>query len=103
MSGHTPGPWVVTYTRNGTANVGPSHNCTVAVLLISPVGEMEANARLIAAAPILLAELQSIANAKRFDREAFENDTAFVEWARSRAHWAITVALRYRDEQEKGE
>lgn len=72
MSGHTPGPWIVTYTRNGTANVGPSHNCTVAALLIAPVGEMEANARLIAAAPLMLEACELFAAYDDADPDDFE-------------------------------
>ena len=42
----------------------------------------------------LLAELMNIANAKRFDRERFENDTAFADWAQSRARAAIAEFLK---------
>lgn len=51
--------------------------------------QVMANARLVARAPMLLAELQNIANAKRFDRTVFEDDTSFVDWAQSRARAAI--------------
>lgn len=34
-------------------------------------------------------ELRNIADAKRFDRERFEDDTAFADWAQSRARYAL--------------
>jgi len=37
----------------------------------------------------LRGELANIANARRFDREYFDDDTAFVDWAQSRARHAI--------------
>jgi len=37
-----------------------------------------------------LVELGYIANAKRFDREKFDDDTSFADWAQSRARAAIT-------------
>jgi len=43
-------------------------------------------------APELLAELQNIADAKRFDRKHFGDDTAFSDWAQSRARAAIAKA-----------
>jgi len=42
--------------------------------------------------PDLLAELQNIANAKRFSREHFADDSAFCDWAQSRARAAIARA-----------
>lgn len=51
-SGHTPGPWHVLVDKDGTIRVGPSHNCTVATVYFPPVGDREASARLIAAAPL---------------------------------------------------
>ncbi len=38
----------------------------------------------------LRAELSNIAFARRFDREYFANDTAFADWAISRAGHALT-------------
>jgi hypothetical protein len=37
----------------------------------------------------LLAELGHIAHAKRFDRDKFDDDTSFADWAQSRARFAI--------------
>ena len=34
-------------------------------------------------------ELQNIAEAKRFDREHFDDDTSFADWAQSRARRAL--------------
>lgn len=36
-------------------------------------------------------ELSNIVNAKRFDRKVFESDTAFADWAVSRARWALNA------------
>lgn len=41
---------------------------------------------------IALQELRNIVNAKRFDVEVFDDDTAFADWAQSRARHAITRA-----------
>ena len=73
MSGHTPGPWLVegrtVYALNDdgynrfSALVQDAH---------TPGDELEANARLIAAAPELLEALEDIANdyAERFDMDS---------------------------------
>ena len=37
----------------------------------------------------LRAELTNIAEAKRFDREHFDDDTSFADWAQSRARWRL--------------
>lgn len=42
----------------------------------------------------LRAELANIANAKRFDRKTFDDDTAFADWAQSRARAAIDAARK---------
>lgn len=93
MSMHTPGPWFGGSTiRDGSYCIVGDGDSVVCEFSNRSGAMMNADARLIAAAPELLAELQNIANAKRFDREAFESDTAFVEWARSRARYAIAKA-----------
>lgn len=62
---HTPGPWVLHPTACypavrsvGTADIGPKRICTVGTMGKRPVDW--ANARLIAAAPDLLAALEAI-------------------------------------------
>lgn len=45
-----------------------------------------------AAAPAMLAELQAIANAKRFDPTVFPNDTEFANWAQNRARHMTAIA-----------
>jgi hypothetical protein len=52
---------------------------------------MEANARLIAAAPYLLAELQHIANANPSSWDEETRDQ-FQQWAQNRARAAIAKA-----------
>jgi hypothetical protein len=37
----------------------------------------------------LRAELENIANAKRFDRTCFDDDTSFADWAQSRARFTL--------------
>lgn len=46
----TPGHWWVWAHQNSRYEVGPSPNCTVANLCVPPVGSLDANAGLIAAA-----------------------------------------------------
>ena len=53
---HTEGPWHV--WNEQYPRVGPTHNCTVAGVFACPSGDQQANARLIAAAPDLLAHLK---------------------------------------------
>ena len=62
---HTPGPWVVHPTAHhpavrsvGTSDTGPRRICTVGSMNGNPVDKK--NARLIAAAPELLAALQFV-------------------------------------------
>ena len=40
-------------------------------------------------ADALRAELMNLANAKRFDRDTFQDDTEFADWAQSRARFAL--------------
>ena len=65
---HTPGPWVVHPTAHhpavrsvGTSDTGPRRICTVGSMNGNPVDKK--NARLIAAAPELLAALQFVMTA----------------------------------------
>jgi hypothetical protein len=62
MSGHTPGPWKVQddRTTDGTFRVFPHEGPSICNLRH---GEMEANARLIAAAPELLRACEEALNA----------------------------------------
>jgi hypothetical protein len=56
----TKGPWEVTYDKNGAVRIGPSHNCTVAVVWFAPHGDSDANAHLAAAAPDLYEALAAL-------------------------------------------
>lgn len=38
-----------------------------------------------------LAELMNIGNAKRYDRQFFDDDTAFADWAQNRARWHYPI------------
>lgn len=77
----------------------PTPRCDAAIVLIgrphgyasrlTPYVPAEDARRLENEADALRAELMNIANAKRFDRERFENDTAFTDWAQSRARFAL--------------
>ena len=82
MSAHTPGPW---YWADNVPDFPPRHRIIVdadgfTIAEPSPMGE--ADARLIAAAPDLLAALQKI------DANAAES----VEWIRRVAREAIAKA-----------
>lgn len=57
MSTHTPGPWHHQYTagKHNQAVYAEADGRDIAVIYPDPNGELEANARLIAAAPDLLA------------------------------------------------
>ena len=95
----TPGPWRVTDMKHTVgrgvwAGSGPNEYRVCGVGLSHVQGQMEANARLIAAAPDLLAELQNIANANPLNWDAPCNDFAtFYAWAQSRARAAIAKAV----------
>jgi hypothetical protein len=58
---HTPGPWVSTRQR-GAKVTGPDRKsiCCIPATVSRPREESDANARLIAAAPDLMAALQAI-------------------------------------------
>ena len=73
---HTPGPWIVCGYKNLTVNAGPEGRYSEQSTIVLMPGarhereitsgtqlqEMQANARLIAAAPDLLAALQAVAD-----------------------------------------
>lgn len=70
MSGHTPGPWTVTRVSKSTilkdlyVSASPERIARVVVPSTSKdIGEYEANARLIAAAPDLLEALKDLREA----------------------------------------
>lgn len=54
---HTEGPWHV--WNEQFPRIGPTHNCTVAGVFACPVGDQQANAKLLAAAPEMLEALKS--------------------------------------------
>lgn len=96
VSKHTPGPWRF-YTEpqpNGCPIVG-ARGLMVA-MLAHTVNQPEqreialANARLISSAPMLLAELEAIANAdpSKWDEEVRDQ---FREWAQNRARAALST------------
>jgi hypothetical protein len=109
MSKHTPGPWEVDGTKSLGAygvwtaygdhpgydgSLFPSRICSVLDRDFPKNDDRErrdANARLIAAAPMLLDELKNIANA---DVSKWNPDTQhmFKEWAQARARDAIRKA-----------
>lgn len=97
MSGHTPGPWVFSTEPqpNGCPIVGAG--ALMVCMLAHTVSQNDqretalANARLIAAAPRLLAELENIATADPYKWDAEVRDQ-FREWAQNRARAAIAAA-----------
>lgn len=93
-SKHTPGPWEISPNPLGDATrrfiwpedtengpVGPCSDTGRCIAIINPRGDvatLEANARLIAAAPDLLAALQKILTAPA---SQFANPQQFIMWA----------------------
>ena len=74
---HTPGPW---YTRHGqVSSENSAHGCTIANCNRTakgiPDAEVEANARLIASAPDLLAALRGIINQDDWEGEDIAPDS----------------------------
>lgn len=61
MSAHTPGPWFPTKVSdyNEVARIGRAWNIST-MLALADFGDVDADARLIAAAPDLLAALQAL-------------------------------------------
>ena len=102
ITGFTPGPWEADYCpsedRIGFYSIealithrhGPVADTMNRDYCISPE-EDRANARLIASAPELLAELQNIANAdpRNWNEEMRDQ---FQQWAQNRARAAIAKA-----------
>lgn len=97
MSKHTPGPWWIDHgddvdLPNHVGISSERHGLLAQVVWKMEDDECtprcEATARLIAAAPDLLAELQNIANAnpREWDEETRDQ---FQQWAQSRARFAI--------------
>lgn len=100
---HTPGPWTAGRYSNyaGWAVSAPERGCIAErwyksaehVEAIYDDGEMEANARLIAAAPDLLATLEEIAKGEGpFNRDPLEHASNVIEHAQQIAREAIEKA-----------
>lgn len=86
---HTPGPWFATKDSqwNAICHVGRAYNISTKMAL-SDLGDIEADARLIAAAPLLLEALEQVTDAL-----AQRLGTNATEWADvSRARAAIAAA-----------
>ena len=81
---HTPGPWMYHKQLNGSLTFFGENGNRV-ILSAARLINQEANARLIAAAPELLAALQSIAEYWNQDR----NDEAMFD----ACHYAIDTAM----------
>jgi hypothetical protein len=72
---HTPGPWTWKWgTGDEPVVAGRAGRSTVAICLMQKPREMEANARLIAAAPDLLAWCKALAALIECDQEAHADD-----------------------------
>lgn len=100
MSMHTLEPWVIVTNRYGQPDHIVGENGPLSGVVCSfgvkvkrtcTLAEVKANARLIAAAPELLAELQNIANANPRTWPEDVRDQ-FQQWAQSRARAAIAKA-----------
>lgn len=89
---HTPGPWVAHGYPNGSRQIGPAEPFGVVCEVWSAIGtdsadaiaQADANERLIAAAPDLLAALQRL---DRIDRglDAWHEDARAEAWQQGRA------------------
>ena len=91
---HTPGPWKAHTLPNGSHHIIADHwNASIATTMYPDSGSegREANARLIAAAPDLLAALKAIHACHRAFSNT-ENWTALDDEARSAAESAINKA-----------
>ena len=84
MSKHTPGPWEISdghvYAKGGLSPICCDYEVDGTVCLVV---RNEANARLIAAAPTLLAALQDVL-ASAVPNE-HEHPTMYAAWANARA------------------
>ena len=87
---HSPSPWRYDFEPDYCGEFIAANGESIATFADKP---NEADTRLMIAAPELLAELQNIANTKRFDRDYFPTDADFIEWAQSRARFAIAKTL----------
>jgi hypothetical protein len=87
---HTPGPWSLD-SDAGQVHIVAAGAAIARVMAMRSDGCGEANARLIAAAPDLLAELQNIANANPSSWDEETRDQ-FQQWAQNRARAAIAKA-----------
>ena len=89
----TPAPWVrrigVGQYAEEVVAKSPRGKDIVVARVGGGMDKREANARLIAAAPDLLAELENIANANTAD---WDDPSDFKAWAQSRARAAIAKA-----------
>ena len=93
---HTPGPWIACGWKSLTVNAGPEGRFSEQSTIVLMPGarhereitsgtqlqEMQANARLIAAAPELLAALEDLLNEYQGFREPYRNE-AMCEHARA--------------------
>lgn len=90
MSKHTPAPWEVVRRTNSHLEIEAPNQIGYSAKKIATLSatNFEANARLIAAAPDLLAELHRIvdANPRLWDEDMRDQ---FEQWAKNRARAAI--------------
>ncbi len=63
QAAHTPGPWLVTKTPAGKAKIVDDNGFSIANATSGSYAQQEIDARLIAAAPDLLAALQKVLSA----------------------------------------
>jgi len=92
MSVHTPGNWISFTDRNGRFIVGSGTNCDVAYVAHPPVGNSDANARLIAAAPDLLEALQmALAELDGLNLDAIGFDRTTLETMREAIAKAVAA------------
>lgn len=88
MIGHTPGPWQVMADSDSFFEIGRNNGGRFALVSGKDTLEGEANARLIAAAPELLAALIGLANSTdtdSFDQVIFQSTVLAARGAIAKA------------------
>ncbi len=108
---HTPGPWRIERYEDGSKAIAPSEGFVVCTMAVVPPERIEANARLIAAAPELLDACKKLHDAlSSFMEGTDEEDYARMasedpEEApnRTRSFAAINASFRAINKATKGE
>lgn len=92
---HTPGPWKLLYTPEGSFEVVEPHDlCRIVARGHGADAEGKANARLIASAPELLAELRELVFQYEALQELDGHKKAAIKVSTEKARAAIAKAVK---------